>query len=221
MTLLSRLTLKTAISAGLAVTFLSATVGCTVTSGYDNQPVYRDVNFNRASQQLRQELRRSGYDVINIKSDDYRGRQVLVVHAKKNGQLYELKYTYPDLKRISSTKKDWSNAWQDNNGYRQDHKPTKNHGNGQYKNNGSNKHKDKDKKKGYDVDDRIKNEAHYPALKQRAIRKVSAMGYRVTDIELDEKKKRGIFEIEATRSGQEYDIELSYPDLEVIKIKKD
>ncbi len=47
------------------------------------------------------------------------------------------------------------------------------------------------------------------------------MGYRVTDIELDEKKKRGIFEIEATRGGQDYEIELSYPNLEVIKIKKD
>ncbi len=103
MTFISRLTMKTVVSAGLAVTLLSATVGCTVTSGYDNQPVYRDGSFSRASQQLRQELRRSGYDVINIRSDDYRGRQILVVHAKKKNQLYELKYTYPDLKRISSS----------------------------------------------------------------------------------------------------------------------
>lgn len=215
MTFLSRLTMKTAVSAGLAVTLLGATVGCTVASGYDNQPVYRDGSFSRASQQLRQELRRSGYDVVNVRSDDYRGRQILVVHAKKKNQFYELKYTYPDLQRISSVKKDWSNDWQDNDDYRKDkNKHNKqNYGNGQYK--------DKGKKKGHNVEDRLKNESRYPVIRQRAIRKVSAMGYRVTDIELDEKKKRGIFEIEATRGGQNYEIELSYPNLEVIKVKKD
>lgn len=221
MSLLSRLTIKAAVSACLAVSLLGAAVGCTVTSGYDNLPVHHDGTFNRASQQLRQELRRNGYDVINIRPEDYRGRQMLIVHAKKNHQLYEFKYTYPDLKRISATKKDWSTGWQDNKDYRQEHKINKSQGNGQYKNKDNNKYKNKDKKTGYDVEDKIKNEARYPTIKQRAIRKVSAMGYRVMDIELDEKKKRGVFEIEAKRGGQEYEIELSYPNLEIIKIEKD
>lgn len=214
-----RLTLKAAVSAGLTVALLGTAVGCTVTSGYDNQPVYRDGSFNRASQQLRQDLRRSGYDVINIKSDEYRGRQILIAYAKKNNQLYELKYTYPELKRISSVKKSGENIWQDNNDYRQ--KNHKNNGNSKYKNNGNYKNNSERKKKGHDVEDRIKQEARYPAIKQRAIRKVNAMGYRVTDIELDEKKNRAFFDIEAKRGGQDYEIELSYPDLNVIKLKKD
>lgn len=47
------------------------------------------------------------------------------------------------------------------------------------------------------------------------------MGYRVDEIELDEKNGRSIFEIEAKRGGQEYEIELGYPNLNVIKIEKD
>ncbi|WP_201587655.1 PepSY domain-containing protein [Psychrobacter jeotgali] len=85
-----------------------------------------------------------------------------------------------------------------------------------YKNKGQyQRHKDDD------IEDRIKQEARYPAIRQRAIRKVNGMGYQVTDIELDEKNNRGIFEIEAKRGGQEYEIELSYPDLRVIKLERD
>ena len=47
------------------------------------------------------------------------------------------------------------------------------------------------------------------------------MGYTIKDIELKEKNNRGIFEIEAKRGNQEYDIVLSYPDLSVIKLEKD
>lgn len=47
------------------------------------------------------------------------------------------------------------------------------------------------------------------------------MGYRVKNIELEEKNNRGVFEIEAKRGSQEYEILLSYPDLNVIKIEKD
>nr|WP_279626192.1 PepSY domain-containing protein [Psychrobacter piechaudii] len=58
-------------------------------------------------------------------------------------------------------------------------------------------------------------------MKRQAVRKVQSMGYRVDEIELDEKNGRGIFEIEAKRGGQEYEIELGYPNLNVIKIEKD
>ena len=47
------------------------------------------------------------------------------------------------------------------------------------------------------------------------------MGYRVKDIELEEKNNRGIFEIEAKRGSQEYEILLGYPNLNVIKVEKD
>ncbi|WP_286796407.1 hypothetical protein [Psychrobacter sp. UBA6291] len=41
------------------------------------------------------------------------------------------------------------------------------------------------------------------------------------DIEFEEKNGRGVFEIEAKRGSQEYEILLGYPNLNVIKIKKD
>ncbi|MEC5209615.1 putative membrane protein YkoI [Psychrobacter sp. PL15] len=225
-------TLNTAIATGLAAALLLTTAGCTaVASGYDNQPTYgggdyrdndyrdnnyRDSNFGRITQQLRQDLRRKGYQVMDIKPDNYRGNQAVTVYAKKNNQPYELKYSYPGLKLISSNKKDWSNVWQDNkhnngNDY---------YDNGKYKNNG--KHKNNNKRyKNDDVEDNIKREARYPAVKQRAINKVQGMGYRVKDIELEEKNNRGIFEIEAKRGSQDYEITLGYPNLNVIKIEKD
>ena len=92
----------------------------------------------------------------------------------------------------------------------------------------TNKHHDREHKNDYkkkykadDVEDRIKREARYPAIKRQAVRKIQSMGYRVDEIELDEKNGRGIFEIEAKRGGQEYEIELGYPNLNVIKIEKD
>lgn len=80
-------------------------------SGYDNYPVYGgnddygNADYNRISQKLRADLRRKGYQVMDIKSDNYRGNRTMTAYAKKNNQAYELKYTYPDLKLISSNKK--------------------------------------------------------------------------------------------------------------------
>lgn len=75
---------KTAVSTGLALTLLGTTVGCTVVGpGYDNQRVYRVDNnrqndsFNRVSQQLRQDLRRKGYQVMDIRPDSYRGERAI------------------------------------------------------------------------------------------------------------------------------------------------
>ncbi|MGE6474929.1 hypothetical protein [Psychrobacter sp. NPDC078631] len=212
--------IKATLSTGLVVALLGTTVGCTVVgSGYDNQPVYRgdnnsqSHNFNRISQQLRQDLRRKGYQVIHIRADSYRGDRALTAYAKKNNQAYELKYTYPTLRLISSSKRSWPDNW-DNS------KSQKN--NGRYK---ENKHKDNYQngqryKKG-DVEDIIKRESRYPAIKRRAINKVRAMGYRIEDIDLEEKNKRGVFEVEAKRGSQKYEILLSYPNLDVIKVRKD
>ncbi|MGP4712648.1 MULTISPECIES: hypothetical protein [unclassified Psychrobacter] len=200
--------IKSGLIAAVSAVILGGAVGCTVTSGYDNQPIYRDNSVNRASQQLRQDLRRSGYTVMDIKRDNYRGRQVLVAYAKKNNQFYDFIYSYPDLKRLSVNKRDVKDNWK-NDKNKSD--------NNRYKN----KNKNKGKKYKNNKDDRLQQEARYPAIKQRAIRKVRAMGYRVTDIDFESKKNRGVFEIEARRGGQDYEIELSYPNLDVIKLKKD
>ena len=198
---------KTVLSASLAFSLIGVTAGCAVAgSGYDNYPIYNDnssynhAENNRAIQQLRQDLRRKGYNVMDIRTESYRGNRVLTVLAKKNDQAYELKYSSPDLRLISSTKKPWSNVWDDKN---------------DYKDNG--KYKDKHHKN----EDSIKNESRYPAIKRRAINKVEGMGYRVKDIEFEQKNNRGVFEIEAKRGSQEYEITLGYPNLNVIKIKKD
>ncbi|WP_201582480.1 hypothetical protein [Psychrobacter immobilis] len=166
MKILQLFSLKTAISAGLSLTLLGTMVGCTVVGpGYDNQPVYRgdkgysNANYNRASQQLRKDLRRKGYQVMDIKSDSYRGNRSLTAYAKKNNQAYKLKYTYPDLRLISSSRQDWSKKRyddkhdndrdyddRDHNKYDYDKKDKHNkHGKGKYKNN--NKHKNKGKYK--------------------------------------------------------------------------
>ncbi|WP_440825580.1 hypothetical protein [Psychrobacter cryohalolentis] len=198
---------KTVLSASLAFSLIGVTAGCAVAGpGYDNYPIYNDnsgYNYaenNRAIQQLRQDLRRKGYNVMDIRTESYRGNRVLTVLAKKNNQAYELKYSSPDLRLISSTKKPWSNVWDDKNDYKD---------NGKYKD------------KHYKNEDSIKNESRYPAIKRRAINKVEGMGYRVKDIEFEQKNNRGVFEIEAKRGSQEYEITLGYPNLNVIKIKKD
>lgn len=142
---------KTIISTGLVAALLGTTVGCTVAGpgyGYDTRPVYRDnsnnsnANYNRASQQLRENLRRQGYQVMDIRSDSYRGDRILTAHARKNNQNYELKYAYPNLRLISSNKTGWSNNGQKNK-YEKKH-PNKN----KYKNNGKHngKHNGKNNK---------------------------------------------------------------------------
>ena len=112
---------KTAVSTGLAIALLGTTVGCTVAGpGYDNQRIYRVDNnrqndsFNRVSQQLHQDLRRKGYQVMDIRPDSYRGERAITAFVKKNNQAYEVKYTYPSLRLINSNKIAWSNNEKDN-----------------------------------------------------------------------------------------------------------
>lgn len=140
--------LKTVISTGLVAALLGTTVGCTVAGpgyGYDNRPVYRDnnnnANYNRASQQLRENLRRQGYQVMDVRSDSYHGDRILTAYARKNNQDYELKYAYPSLRLISSNRTGWSNNGQHNK-YDKKH-PNKN----KYKNKGKHKGKHHDRYK--------------------------------------------------------------------------
>ena len=214
MKVVPRFNMKTILSSTLTAALLTTTIGSTaMASDYGNQnynnqnhnnqsSVYRDGNFGTIAQKLRRDLSRSGYQVMDVQADTYRGNQSLVVYAKKNNKPYEIKYTYPGLKLISSSQKDWSNVWKDKD---------RQHGNNYH----NNKHNNND------VEDNIKKEARYSAVKQRAINKVRDMGYTIKDIELKEKNNRGIFEIEAKRGNQDYDIVLGYPNLNVIKLEKD
>ena len=214
MKILPAFSFKTAISAGLALTMLGTVAGCAVVGpGYEDYPIYGgnsdygNVDYKRVNQTLRNDLRRKGYQVMDIRADNYRGNRAITAIARKNNQTYELKYTYPDLRLISSNKRASTSIWQDDRYDKNDYKKDK------YKNN---KHYKND-----DIEDSIKRDSRYPAIKQRAINKVRSMGYRVEDIELEEKNGRGVFEIEAKRGSQEYEILLGYPNLNVIKVEKD
>ena len=225
MKILSAFSFKTAISTGLALTLLGTVAGCAVVDpGYGNYPIYGDIgnysntDFKRVSQTLRNDLRRKGYQVLDIHSDNYRGNRAITAIARKNNQTYELKYSYPDLRLISSNKRASSNIWQDDRYDKDrygkyDYKKDKYRTHGKYKNN--KRYKDDD------IEDSIKRDSRYPAIKQRAVNKVRSMGYSVKDIEFEEKSGRGVFEIEAKRGSQEYEILLGYPNLNVIKIEKD
>ena len=214
MKILPAFSFKTAISAGLALTMLGTVAGCAVVGpGYEDYPIYGgnsdygNVDYKRVNQTLRNDLRRKGYQVMDIRADNYRGNRAITAIARKNNQTYELKYTYPDLRLISSNKRASTSIWQDDRYDKDDYKKDK------YKNN---KHYKND-----DIEDSIKRDSRYPAIKQRAINKVRSMGYRVEDIKLEEKNGRGVFEIEAKRGSQEYEILLGYPNLNVIKVEKD
>lgn len=224
MKILPAFSLKAAISAGLALTMLGTVTGCAVVGpGYEDYPIYGgnsdygNADYKRVSQTLRNNLSRQGYQVMDIRSDNYRGNRALTAIARKNNQTYELKYTYPDLRLISSNKTASSNIWQDDR-YDKDRYDKDDYKKDKYKNNGKYKN---DKRYKNNTEGSIKRESRYPAIKQGAVNKVRSMGYQVKDIELEEKNGRGVFEIEAKRGSQEYEILLGYPNLNVIKVEKD
>ena len=224
MKILPAFSFKTAISAGLARTMLGTVAGCAVVGpGYEDYPIYGgnsdygNADYKHVSQTLRNNLSRQGYQVMDIRSDNYRGNRAITAIARKNNQTYELKYTYPDLRLISSNKTASSNIWQDDR-YDKDRYDKDDYKKDKYKNNGKYKN---DKRYKNNTEGSIKRESRYPAIKQGAVNKVRSMGYQVKDIELEEKNGRGVFEIEAKRGSQEYEILLGYPNLNVIKVEKD
>ena len=203
---------------------LGTVAGCAVVGpGYEDYPIYGgnsdygNADYKHVSQTLRNNLSRQGYQVMDIRSDNYRGNRAITAIARKNNQTYELKYTYPDLRLISSNKTASSNIWQDDR-YDKDRYDKDDYKKDKYKNNSKYKN---DKRYKNNAEGSIKRESRYPAIKQGAVNKVRSMGYQVKDIELEEKNGRGVFEIEAKRGSQEYEILLGYPNLNVIKVEKD
>ena len=203
---------------------LGTVAGCAVVGpGYEDYPIYGgnsdygNADYKHVSQTLRNNLSRQGYQVMDIRSDNYRDNRAITAIARKNNQTYELKYTYPDLRLISSNKTASSNIWQDDR-YDKDRYDKDDYKKDKYKNNGKYKN---DKRYKNNTEGSIKRESRYPAIKQGAVNKVRSMGYQVKDIEFEEKNGRGVFEIEAKRGSQEYEILLGYPNLNVIKVEKD
>ena len=71
-----------------------------------------------------------------------------------------------------------------------------------------NKHKNNDYKK-----------ASHTVVERQATHALNAMGYGVEKV--DYKEKQGIVKAKAYRGGSKYKIDLSYPSMQVVKLKKD
>ena len=192
--------LKKSMLSATTTLLLSSALGMglvTSSVAYDHidRQVYSDAKYGSITQNIRQSLAKQGYQVINIKADDYNNKPAVEVYAKKGGQAYEFTYSYPDLKLLESKKKAWSQLWHDDN------QP--------------------------DLDDKIKQsvyeDSNFESIKQKAIQKLSNMGYQVEDIDIDvdDYRQKPVLEVEAKRGSQEYEIKLSYPDLQIIKIEED
>lgn len=157
------------------------------------QQVYRSDDFGRVAQQVRNDLRRQGYQVMNIKADDYQHKPALEVYAKKNHQAYELKYSYPDLKLLESKQKSWSQLWQD------DHQPDA---------------EDRIKKSIY-------NDPTFDSIKTKAVQKLKDLSYEIEEIEADDYKQKPILKVDANRGDDDYEIKLSYPSLDILTVEEE
>ena len=157
------------------------------------QQIYQSRDFGRLAKHIRMDLQRQGYHVMNVKADDHHDKPAIKVYAKKGNQAYEMKYSYPDLKLIESKQKAWSQLWE--NDYQQDHE-------------------DKIKKSIY-------SDSNFESIKSKAKSKLEAMGYKIDEIKADDYKKQAVLEVDADRGGKEYEIRLSYPDLQILTIEED
>ncbi|STZ77323.1 PepSY domain-containing protein [Bergeriella denitrificans] len=75
------------------------------------------------------------------------------------------------------------------------------------------------------ADDRIERQvyesADFPAKRAQAIQMLQKKGYQVQDVDADSRRGKPVLEIEAYKNGREYDIILSYPQLEIIRERVD
>ncbi len=71
------------------------------------------------------------------------------------------------------------------------------------------------------IEARAYNDVNYQANRQKAISMLTARGYQVTDIDVDDYRGQPVFEVEAIKNNHQYDIVLSYPELKIIKERVD
>jgi opacity protein-like surface antigen len=176
----------------------SAVMTSAVASNATEQQIYRNGDFGRLAQNLRSDLRRQGYQVMNIKADTYKNSAAIKAYAKKNNKAYELTYSYPKLKLLKTEQKAWSQLW---------HNENKNHGNKHY---GSD-----------NVKQSIYQDANFNSVKAKAERKLKDMGYTIDEIEVDDYQNKGILKADVDRGDKEYEIRLSYPGLQILTIEED
>lgn len=176
----------------------SAVMTSAVASNATEQQIYRNGDFGRLAQNLRSDLRRQGYQVMNIKADTYKNSAAIKAYAKKNNKAYELTYSYPKLKLLKTEQKAWSQLW---------HNENNNHGNKHY---GSD-----------NVKQSIYQDANFNSIKAKAERKLKDMGYTIDEIEVDDYQNKGILKADVDRGDKEYEIRLSYPGLQILTIEED
>lgn len=75
------------------------------------------------------------------------------------------------------------------------------------------------------ADDRIESQVYadpnYQSVVAKAKQTLEAKGYQVVEIEADDYRRKPALSVEAYKNGQEYDIKLSYPKLDILKEKVD
>lgn len=191
---MSRSLTKSLLTAVLMISGVGGTmVSPAMAADHIEQQIYRDGQFGRIAEKIRTDLRRQGYYVMTIKADDYKGKPAVKVYAKKNNRAYEAKYSYPDLKLLESKQKPWSQLWQD------DHQP--------------------------DIEDKIKStilaDDNFELIKKKAAQKLEKMGYVIDEIEVDDYQQKAILKADVDRGDKEYEVRLSYPDLDILTIEED
>lgn len=77
------------------------------------------------------------------------------------------------------------------------------------------------------IEDNIERDPNFAAVKAKATEMLKQKGYTVTDIDADDYRGRPSLDVEAYKSSgfnslaEEYEIKLSYPDLTILKEKRD
>lgn len=76
-----------------------------------------------------------------------------------------------------------------------------------------------------DLDNQTENQVYedknFNVTKEKAITLLQQKGYNVVDVEADDYRGKPSLSVEATKNGQEYDIEMLYPSLKIVKEKID
>lgn len=89
---------KIVLSTLVAVPFVVGSVSAVADDNHIERQMYQDKNYQSVITKARQTLEAKGYQVIEIEADDYRFQPALSVEAIKNGQEYDIKLSYPNLK---------------------------------------------------------------------------------------------------------------------------
>lgn len=75
------------------------------------------------------------------------------------------------------------------------------------------------------ANDRIEQEIHnsgqFEAKRAQAVKVLEQKGYAVHDVDADDHMGKPVLDVEASKNNQEYDIKLSWPDLNIIEEKID